>query len=82
MCETAIPVLQEEHPLLLYRRRHGLTQAALAARVPTTPATLSRIETGHRRPALRLLQQLVAATDGEVSTDEIVTHAVANGRRR
>jgi transcriptional regulator with XRE-family HTH domain len=85
MLDKTHPDTQEEHPLLLYRRRHGLTQAALAAKVGSTPATLCRIEIGIRRPALRLLQQLVAATEGEVSADEIIAHAVAvsaRGRRR
>jgi transcriptional regulator with XRE-family HTH domain len=60
------------HPLTRYRQRHGLTLAAFATLVGTTKGTISRIETGTREPAMSLLRQIVAATNYEVSADDII----------
>jgi transcriptional regulator with XRE-family HTH domain len=73
------------HPLTRYRQRHGLTLAAFGQRVPTTAATLSRIETGSRQPTVPLLRAIVAATHGELTADEIVNFRFSDGvvpRRR
>jgi transcriptional regulator with XRE-family HTH domain len=44
------------------RREAGLTQAALAARIGTTQAALSKIETGRTLPGLELLERVARAT--------------------
>jgi len=43
------------------RREAGLTQAALAERVGTTQAALSKIETGRTLPGLELLNRIARA---------------------
>jgi len=43
------------------RREAGLTQAALAARIGTTQAALSKIETGRTLPGLELLDRIARA---------------------
>ena len=43
------------------RRASGLTQAALAARIGTTQAALSKIETGRTLPGLELLDRIARA---------------------
>jgi transcriptional regulator with XRE-family HTH domain len=40
------------------RRRAKLTQAALAKKVGVHQVTIARLETGERRPSVRLLQRL------------------------
>jgi transcriptional regulator with XRE-family HTH domain len=44
------------------RRRHGLSQAALAARAGTSQPVISAYEHGHRDPTTRTLRRLVAAS--------------------
>jgi transcriptional regulator with XRE-family HTH domain len=43
------------------RRRVHLTQAALAKKVRVHQVTIARLETGERRPSMRLLQKLAKA---------------------
>jgi len=43
------------------RKRANLTQAALAKKVRVHQVTIARLETGERRPSVRLLQRLVKA---------------------
>jgi transcriptional regulator with XRE-family HTH domain len=43
------------------RRRHGLSQAALARRAGTSQPVISAYEHGHRDPSTRTLGRLVAA---------------------
>lgn len=45
-------------PLKDYRRRHGLTQAALAEVLNVDPTTVSRWERGRDQPALGILRRL------------------------
>ena len=45
------------------REAQSLTQAALAARVGTSPATIRHLEAGRQRPSLRRLQALADALD-------------------
>lgn len=48
--------------LLEARRRAGMTQAQLAARVGTSQATLSAYENGHKQPSVETLSRVLAAT--------------------
>ena len=50
--------------LLDRRRKAGLSQAELAARVRTSQAAISRIETGRTLPGLPLLERIALATGG------------------
>ncbi len=43
------------------RKRATLTQAALAKKVGVHQVTIARLETGARRPSMRLLQRLAKA---------------------
>jgi len=49
------------------RREAGLTQAALAARIGTTQAALSKIETGRTLPGLELLDRVARAVGHPVT---------------
>lgn len=44
------------------RRRAGLTQAALAARIGTTQSAVSRAEAGRTMPSLRFIDRVASAT--------------------
>jgi len=63
-----------EHPITAYRRRHELTLEAMGARCkpPIAKSTLSRIESGLRKPSFDVLQAIVSACGGEVTADEII----------
>jgi transcriptional regulator with XRE-family HTH domain len=52
------------------RRRHGATLAALSATTGIPVSTLSRLESGHRKPSLELLLPLAKAY--QVPLDELV----------
>lgn len=56
--------------LAALRRRHELTLAALAAATGISESTLSRLESGHRRPTLELLLPLARVY--QVAIDEII----------
>src|SRR3954466_5981495 len=58
--QPAIPdVLAEVGPRLRrLRGRHGITLTALAARTGISKSTLSRLESGQRKPSLELLLPL------------------------
>ena len=64
-----------EHPLTRYRHRHGLSLDALAARVGTTKATLSRIESGKGNPSVGLMQRVIQASGGELDANDFVRPA-------
>jgi transcriptional regulator with XRE-family HTH domain len=49
------------------RREAGLTQAALAERIGTTQAALSKIETGRTLPGLELLDRVARAVGCPIS---------------
>jgi transcriptional regulator with XRE-family HTH domain len=64
------------------RRRAGLSQAALAARVGTTQSAIARLESGATEPTLRRVADAVAACDlelpiGLVPAAEVATLDVA-----
>ena len=70
--ETSIPdVLAEVGPRLRRLRvRRGVTLTALAAQTGISKSTLSRLETGQRKPSLELLLPLAAAH--HLPLDELV----------
>jgi transcriptional regulator with XRE-family HTH domain len=67
------------------RRQAGLTQAALADRIGTTQAAVSKIETGRTLPGLDLLDRIARAVDRPISITLGVSTPVpspADRRRR
>ena len=54
------------HLIRQARRRSGLTQAALAARVETTQSAVARWETGGATPSLETLQRIIEACGFEL----------------
>jgi len=48
----------DEHPLLRWRRDHGITLASMAERAGITAASLSRIEHDKQTPSYRLIRRL------------------------
>ena len=55
------------------RRRAGLTQRELAARVGTSQAAIARIERGRQDPSLKTLERMVAACGFDLRF-ELVPH--------
>ena len=51
------------------RRAARLSQAALAARVGTSQATVSAYESGRKRPSLETLSRLLAATGARLTVE-------------
>lgn len=71
MSEDFEPVLRAVGPRLReLRRRHGTTLTAVSEATGITLSTLSRLESGHRRPSLDLLLPLAAFY--RVPLDELV----------
>jgi transcriptional regulator with XRE-family HTH domain len=71
MGETTTDVLAEVGPRLRrLRERRGVTLTALAARTGISKSTLSRLESGQRRPSLELLLPLAEAH--HLPLDELV----------
>lgn len=54
--------MRKLHPLRAYRYSNLITLDELAAKVRTTPASLSRIERRRQAPSLGMLDRLVKAT--------------------
>ena len=55
-----------------YREAQGLKQDELAVRLGTTAATISRIEAGTRYPSVKLMRQIMAATNGAITPNDFV----------
>ena len=53
------------------RRRHGLTQAQLAARVGTTASAIARLEGEHRSPTVDTLERLLGAMGEELELSAV-----------
>lgn len=51
-----------DHPIALYRSALDQTQEALAKLLGTTPATISRIESGLRQPSVALTLKIEQVT--------------------
>jgi transcriptional regulator with XRE-family HTH domain len=61
-----------EHPLRRYRKAKGLTIEALAERISSSRATISRIEAGLQEPSFGLMRRIMAETEGEVTANDFV----------
>ncbi len=62
--------LDAPSPLAFWRKKRGLTQAALAKEVGVTQAYLSEIESGKKEARVSVLRDLAAAL--KVTVDELV----------
>lgn len=65
------------HPLTSYRKRAGLTLEAFAAKVGTTKSWLSRIEARVAMPSAALIEDIVAASDGELDANDFFSAEAA-----
>lgn len=61
-----LEIVEPAELLRTVRQRHGLTQAALAARAGTSQPVISAYEHGLRDPKTRTLRRLVAAAGGHL----------------
>jgi transcriptional regulator with XRE-family HTH domain len=61
-----------EHPLRQYRERANLTQEELARKIGTSAVTVSRIESGRRRPSFAMLKRIAEATDNAVTPNDFI----------
>lgn len=59
--------------LRTWRKAQKLTLRQLAERIGSTPAALSRYETGKRLPRPQTLQAIVKVTAGEVTANDLFT---------
>jgi transcriptional regulator with XRE-family HTH domain len=50
------------HPLTVYRERHGLSKTALADLLGTSRANITRWESGGRKPSRRLIPMITGKT--------------------
>ena len=66
------------HPLALYRKRVGLTQAKVAQQAGVGRWTINSIETGRRLPSLSLVARLIYASDGALQADDFVPRTIVN----
>lgn len=62
-----------------YRRRHGLTQRALAEQLNIGKSAISRYEQG-RIPEPLVMQKIVSATGGAVTPNDFHGIASSNGQ--
>jgi transcriptional regulator with XRE-family HTH domain len=61
--------------LTRYREAQGLNRKQLAQRLGTTAATVSRIEAGIRYPSVKLMRQIMAATNGAITPNDFVVQS-------
>ncbi len=60
--ERLRPEFELAETIIAARTAKGLTQAELAARMQTSPAYITRLESGQVLPSMRTWQRLAAAT--------------------
>lgn len=65
--EALEPEFALAQELIAARRRAGLTQADVAARMGTTQSVVARIESGRNPPNLRTLEKYASAVDMRLS---------------
>ena len=58
-----------------YRAKKKLTLAVLAEMVGVSESTISRYETGHRRPEWPVLARITEITAGDVTANDFVEQA-------
>jgi DNA-binding Xre family transcriptional regulator len=63
-------LLDDEHPLKVWREHRGLSRAELAARTDLTPGHIGHLETGRRHGTPDTLRRLAMALD--VTVDDLV----------
>ena len=68
--------------ITFWRKRRGLTQSALAARVDITQAYLAQIEGGKRTGDVQLYRRLAAVLNVDIETILPADETKASGRRK
>ena len=63
-------LLDDEHPLEVWREHRGLSRAELAAKAGLTPGHIGHLETGRRHGTPETLRHLATALD--VTVDDLV----------
>ena len=72
-------LLASKTPLAFYRKKHGLTQAALAQRIGIAQGFLSEIEAGFKAGDIRTLRKI--ADELRISLDDLVPQRKQNRSR-
>jgi transcriptional regulator with XRE-family HTH domain len=65
-----------------WREKRGLKLSAAAGLLGLSEATLSRYETGSRRPDLKTIQEIAAKTEGEVQFSDWLSDDPPRAPRR
>lgn len=60
-----------------YLRDNPITAAALAARIGTSPASVTRIRQGRQNITLEMASRIVSATGGKVTLEDLATTKAA-----
>lgn len=68
--EVVRRLLDDEHPLKVWREHRGFSRAALATKVGLTPGHIGHIESGRRHGTPEALRRLATALD--VKVDDLV----------
>ena len=71
-------VLQGDHPLYHYARKHGLTAKELCARVQCTRQSLHYWNRARFFPSRSALEKIARGTGGEVAPVDCLTYFYAN----
>lgn len=61
-CRVGNVTVMTDHPIKQYRTRHGMTLRVLASQLGVSEATVSRWETGRRRPSVALMHTVAKVT--------------------
>jgi len=64
--DALAPEFEIAAELVRARRRAGLSQAEVAARMGTSQSTITRLESGHTLPSTKTLLRFAAATGSKV----------------
>lgn len=67
--------MSANHPLRRWRSKQGLSLREFAEQIAVTKGTVSRYESGRRRPEWAVLDRIVKATRGAVTADDFMSEA-------
>lgn len=69
----------DTHPLERWRQAAGIaTKAAAAAKLGMLPSQYGDIIAGRTEPSAARMRQIIEATDGEISADDLVSWKAAS----
>lgn len=67
------------HPIRQYRQKHSLSTTDVAEGIGCSQPTISRIETGARKPTFPLAEAIERFTNGEVTAEAILNYTLPKG---